>query len=581
MFSKLARWSLVGLVGTIGSFTFVGTAVSHASSAPDTYSVTLAARTCPTYTDISANKSRNDIMESLKDLGPDTTYANDDEVSPSVEAAAQPNCTPLVGWHFTFGNGIAAPVSGTWGSLSVVSNPESPTPPTKASVPLLDANGNPTGQNLEGAVTVTLTAAQVQAADQHNLWLQGGLATDPVENAAHPDEYGFGALRCAQDNVNGDNVEWVGFRAGERHVFCYAYYVVPPPSAGTIIITKAIPAGDTNSETFNFSGNLSYNPGGAFGLTVTNGASASTTFTRGASATPWTVSEDVPVNWTLQSLDCVSTDNSSTTTISGPQASITLAAGDTVHCTYTDAPTLASMLTIRKISLGGTGTFPFTISSTDATVHVSATTTSPGVAVDASPTNITAPGTYTINEDPPTATGGTWRLLTVQCNGVDEQVGHNAVTITITQGAEPVCTFVNDFVPDGSITIFKVMKGGLGTADFVVTNLIGSPVERHQSATPPATDVATKATGDATTQLPLGRYAVQELVPAGGKPVNWSLVSLTCQGASVAVSGARATLDLTPGSPSATCTYTDRYASTTDPVAPPSPVSPGPVHVTG
>ena len=85
----------------------VGTTEVHAASKSDTYLVTLAARRCPTYADISANKSRNNIMESLKDLGPDTTYASDEQVSPSVEAATQPNCTPIVGWHFTFGSGIA------------------------------------------------------------------------------------------------------------------------------------------------------------------------------------------------------------------------------------------------------------------------------------------------------------------------------------------------------------------------------------------------------------------------------------------------------------------------------------------
>ena len=559
----------------------LGASSSHAASKSDTYLVTLAARRCPTYADISANKSRNNIMESLKDLGPDTTYAYDEQVSPSVEAATQPKCTPIVGWHFTFGSGIAPQVTGPWGALSVVSNPDASSPVTKTSVPLLNSNGVPTGKTLDGAVTVTLTAAQVQRAEQHNLWLQGGLPNDPVENVAHPDTYGFGALRCALDNVNGDNVEWVGFAAGERHVFCYAYYVVPPPTAGTIIITKQVPAGVTDSETFNFAGTVSYNPGGAFSLAVNNGQSASETFTRAAGATPWTVSEDVPVNWSLQSLVCVSADGTSTTNIAGAEAQITLTAGDTVHCTYTNAPQLASMLTIRKISRNGVGTFPFTITSTSGTVNVAATTSEPGVAVDASATNITTPGTYTITEDEPKVTGGTWHLVSVQCSGVDEPVTRNAVTVTASIGAEPVCTFVNSFVPSGSITIYKTMKGGLGTSEFLINKVSGSGLQLRQSATPPATNVATKATGDASTSLKLGRYSVEELEPAGGKPENWYLVDLTCHGATVHVSGPLATFTLTNGSPSATCHYTDEYSTTTIPVAPVSPVSPGPVHVTG
>ena len=34
--------------------------------------VTLVARECPAYTDITANRARNDIQESLRDLGADT-----------------------------------------------------------------------------------------------------------------------------------------------------------------------------------------------------------------------------------------------------------------------------------------------------------------------------------------------------------------------------------------------------------------------------------------------------------------------------------------------------------------------------
>ena len=36
--------------------------------------VTIAARECPEYTDITANRARNDIQESLEDLGADTPY---------------------------------------------------------------------------------------------------------------------------------------------------------------------------------------------------------------------------------------------------------------------------------------------------------------------------------------------------------------------------------------------------------------------------------------------------------------------------------------------------------------------------
>ena len=67
--------------------------------------VTIVARQCPQYTDITANRARNDIQESLKDLGPDTPYDAGEPIDPDIEADSQPNCTPLPNWRFTLGTG--------------------------------------------------------------------------------------------------------------------------------------------------------------------------------------------------------------------------------------------------------------------------------------------------------------------------------------------------------------------------------------------------------------------------------------------------------------------------------------------
>ena len=75
------------------------------------------------------------------------------------------------------------------------------------------------------------------------------------------DEYGFGALRCATDNVNGDNVEYIAFPTGSRHVFCFAYYVTPPPTSGTIVVRKEVSSPAGADQTFTFEGNVSYTRG--------------------------------------------------------------------------------------------------------------------------------------------------------------------------------------------------------------------------------------------------------------------------------------------------------------------------------
>ncbi len=72
----------------------------------------------------------------------------------------------------------------------------------------------------------------------NSLWTQGGTKADPLLNSVFGNDYGFGALRCSVDNLNGDNVEWIGSASGTHHVFCYYCAVQPPPSAGTIIVHR-------------------------------------------------------------------------------------------------------------------------------------------------------------------------------------------------------------------------------------------------------------------------------------------------------------------------------------------------------
>jgi hypothetical protein len=178
--------------------------------------VTIAARSCPTYPDITANLARNNIQESLQDLGADTLYHSGEPISYSLENKGQPQCPPVPNWRFTLGRGYRSrAVTGPWGALSIVTEPFSTAIVTRAETPLLDSRGSPTGTQIAGAVTIALSQTQVDLASRPNsLWLQGGLTTDPVLDQEFPQQYGFGALRCAIDNLNGDNVEWISFPEG-------------------------------------------------------------------------------------------------------------------------------------------------------------------------------------------------------------------------------------------------------------------------------------------------------------------------------------------------------------------------------
>ena len=170
----------------------------------------------------------------------------------SPSSRGQPSCRPITGWQFTFGDGIGGPVDGAWGALSIVTDPDADLPITLASVPSRDWDGNPVaGRTIQGAVTVGLTDEQIQRSGRHDLSIPGAITTDPVFFTTPPftGRYGFGALRCGTDGLNGDDVETVDYPSGTRHAFCYAYYVTPPPSSGTIIIRKQVQGSDA-SETF-------------------------------------------------------------------------------------------------------------------------------------------------------------------------------------------------------------------------------------------------------------------------------------------------------------------------------------------
>ena len=574
---------------------------SSAAAAP-VYQVTLAARSCPTYASVTANRARNNIMESLQDLGPDTPYSGDQTVDPTVEAAVQPACTPITGWQFTFGNGIAGQVSGSFVKLSIVSSPDALPPTTQASTPLLNAQGVPTGQNIAGAVTVTLTAAQVQRSEQHNLWIQGGTTTDPINDSAFPGEYGFAALRCASDNVNGDNVEWIGYTQGATHVFCFAYYVRPPPTAGTINIVKQTTVGGTPTSVdypFNFSGDLSYNPGGAFTLNTVNAQSSQMEFVRAAESSPWSVTEDADPNWVLTSATCTATGGSTSTPIapsagSSGGVSITLVASDTITCTfvnnYVPPSPPAGELDIAKVTTGGVGSFPFTVTSTSAagTGNLTATTTTPGIpvdAVDSGTGTIPTTGPYDITETLPTVAGGTWTLVTAACIDATSSLSGTTLTVTPTSTATPLCLFINNFDPPGSITIQKTTVGALDSVNFLVFPAANDAQEFSQIATTtvqgqPAT-AQPETPADATTGLAPGLYVIQELTPADDDLGGWALTAAVCNGAPVTPTAGAVTVTLTAATPDVTCSFTNTYTATVAPVAPVSPIAPIVVHPTG
>jgi uncharacterized repeat protein (TIGR01451 family) len=547
--------------------------------------VTIAARECPSYTDITANRARNDIQESLRDLGPDTPYVAGQSIDPAIEAASQPNCTPLPNWTFTLGRGYQSrAVSGPWGALSIVTNPYSQSIVTQAQVPLLDYQGRPTNDSIAGAVIIELTQDQANRAAQNNsLWIQGGTTTDPILNDQFPGEYGFGALRCAIDNLNGDNVEWIAYPSGTKHVFCFAYYVRPPPTSGTIVIRKEVSEPPGADQSFEFTGNLSFNEDGRFTLNVQDGNPAQARFYRAATTgpsgtgVPWTVREVVPPGWTLTDLSCES-PGPSTEVIAGPEVVINLAADDTVTCTFTNAFRVpAGRLFLAKITLGGTGIFDFDVFPVGGgdRLEARAETSSPGVPVLARPAPLeVSPGRYRIEEELPESRRGEWRLSRVFCGGLRTRRSDTDSAIVEVEDQEGSgCLFVNRFIPSGGLVIDKATTGGVGTFDFTIWPVGDPETVFHKTATTTEPLTLTRARGDRTRNIQLGRYVIQEVGPHSDDG-EWALRLVVCDGQVIPATEGRVMVRLTENNPVKRCGFLNVF--TPDPPAPDPGPGPGP-----
>ena len=339
------------------------------------------------------------------------------------------------------------------------------------------------------------------------------------------------------------------------------------------------------TETFPFEGNITFNPDHRFELRVANGEPASTAFFRSATSpgdAPWGFAEDVPPGWSLTGIDCVSRNGTSAaiTDVASAQTTVTLGAGDTVTCTYTDTQMPPpGTLGITKTTFGSTGTFHYTVTpsggggANDAT----ATTMHPGIEVAADPDSIPlAPGRYAIAETLPTSKRGRWKLTGVECNG-ETLPAKSPVTVTVASGTGLACRFENRFVSFGSIAILKETWGNIGSAGFAIYPQMKPSNVYFKTATTVKEGVAVLAHGSSTRALRLGTYEIREFAVEGTNPAGWALTSVICNGKLVGASQGAITVTLTADQPSMQCRFTNTFTATPEPPNPnpnPKPLPP-------
>lgn len=531
------------------------------------YTITFVARDCPSYRDVMANRQRNNIMESLEDLGKDSVYGYGQAVDPSVEEPNDPNCTPLNGWQFEMGSAYTKS-----GQLSIVTgSPKVITGDTTTNVPVLNPDGTDSGKTLDGALIYHLTDQQFDLAKHNALWVQGGTADDPQLTNRYGDKYGFASMRCAVDNNNADNVEYVAYPSGYRNVFCYAYYVSPAPTAAEVTITKRIVGGSRDiTQGFTFDSNLSYDPSGTFGLTVNNGNPASADFIRANSTAlggTYNVKEEIPDGWRLDSITCARTGSAGTPSTwridaSTASVAIDLAGSDHVTCVYSDTPPLAPTLHVWKVTAGRAGG-PFTFEVRGPVNHdLTATTSAAEQPAEATENGTTpadyTPGIYTITEKLPPATSyGSWQFEQAYCDTRDLRVASSStdpqITINLKNNLGDDCVFRNVFKPDGHIIVRLKTIGGTGTAFAYVT----SPTKYPKPTPFSGTTVADSKEVTAYDQdgLPLEDYHIQSAGPiADPTKGSWTLVSFSCADGDYTRNGDQhVTIHLTEDEPAANC----------------------------
>ena len=284
----------------------------------------------------------------------------------------------------------------------------------------------------------------------------------------------------------------------------------------TIIVEKqTLP--DGNTETFNFTGDLSGS--------IADGSQLSANVVPGT----YTVTEASKVGWDLTGITCNDSGDAahkSTGDLGSGKVTFRVEAGETVKCTFTN--TKHGHLIVQKTTNPVGDLTQFNINITGGTV-IGSRTASVTDALDYD--YEVKPGTYTVSETVPSG----W-FKTDNCSGV-----------TVGAGETKYCEIVN--TKAGSITITKNTVSNNSSdnyQDFNFSSNFGAGGNFSLDG---------MASGDSTPKtktfsgLAAGSYWVEEAVNA-----DWLLTNLSCTGGQFVVTGQRVVINLTPGQ-NVNCTF--------------------------
>ncbi|PTQ89995.1 hypothetical protein [Agitococcus lubricus] len=275
-----------------------------------------------------------------------------------------------------------------------------------------------------------------------------------------------------------------------------------------------------------------------------------------------TISEASVAGWTLEGATCTNSSGATVGSFANPTYTIptgSLTAGNTYTCTFLNRKN--PMVTVEKISYGGTAGFTFSDTNLTGSIGTLTTSTS-GVGVSSAPLTVTATNTdVTITE---TLVGG-YTLTTASC--IDENaattgnigtfgsLATNVLTIPASYfltGAEIKCTFNNR--RSTTLTLRKTWAAGSQAGHTATVNSSGF-INSVTSGTSTATAAGNTTTGTATTVYVGESGTISEIFGGGAVAADYA-ASLACTGTNGSLSGNTLTITQSTGT-AITCTYTN------------------------
>ena len=244
----------------------------------------------------------------------------------------------------------------------------------------------------------------------------------------------------------------------------------------------------------------------------TNATLSNTKVFNSLTAGTYTITEGTVAGWSLTgNLNCVDPTTNSTINLGTRTATINLAAGENVTCTFVNTLQTGNIIIVKDAVPNDAQDFAFTNNFGNSNpASFSLDDDADGTLLNSRNSVVTA-GTYAVSEG---AVSG-WAQTSATCSD-----GSPINAVVVSAGETVTCTFTNTkkghlivqktTLPAGDLTSFSILASGSGTITGAAASSVTDATDKDYEVTP-------------------GTYSVAETVPVG-----WTKTGDTCQNVTVA-----------------------------------------------